>query len=288
MFLKRPSTNVKTVLFILISISLMIVDHRQGHLESVRVVLSTVVYPLQYVVNMPLQASRLISQSVVSQKKLIEENNRLREEQLLLNSRLQRFDVLLEENNRLRKLLESSVNLGERVEKVLIAELVAVEMESFRKQILINKGQRENIYSGQPVVDANGIMGQVLHVNPFSSSVILITDSTHAMPVQLNRNGLRAVAVGTGEDDRLLLENLPTNVDIVVGDLVISSGLGDRFPKGYPVGTISKITIVPGEAFSSVEVKPSARLEQSREVLLVWPNNEHVAVPVEPAEVPMP
>lgn len=266
------------MLFIVISIALMIVDHRQGHLETVRSVLSTLVYPLQYVVNMPLQASHWVSQSVVSQKNLLEENNRLREEQLLLNSKLQRFDVLVEENNRLRRLLESSVNLGDRVEKVLIAELVAVEMESFRKQIVINKGQRENIYSGQPVVDANGIMGQVMHVNPFSSTVILITDATHAMPVQINRNGLRAVAVGTGENGMLMLENLPTNSDIQVGDLVISSGLGDRFPKGYPVGTISKISIEPGEAFAMVQVKPSAKLEQSREVLLVWPNNNHEAV----------
>lgn len=265
-------------MLVALSISLMVVDHRQGHLETARSVLSTIVYPLQYVVNMPLQAGHWISESLVSRKTLLEENNRLREEQLLLSSKLQRFDVLVEENNRLRKLLESSVALGERVEKVLIAELVAVDMESFRKQIVINKGQRENIYSGQPVVDANGIMGQVTHVNPFSSTVILITDATHAMPVQVNRNGLRAVAVGTGQDGMLLLENLPTNSDIEVGDLVISSGLGDRFPKGYPVGTISKITIEPGEAFAMVQVIPSARLEQSREVLLVWPNNERVTI----------
>lgn len=265
-------------MFIVLSVVLMIVDHRQGHLESVRSVLSTMVYPLQYVVNMPLQAGHWLSQSVVSQKNLIEENSRLREEHLLLNSKLQRYDVLIEENNRLRKLLESSVNLGDRVEKVLIAELVAVEMESFRKQIVINKGRRENIYSGQPVVDANGIMGQVVHVNPFSSTVILITDATHAMPVQINRNGLRAVAVGTGEDGMLLLENLPTNSDMKVGDLIISSGLGDRFPKGYPVGTISKIMIQPGEAFAMVQVTPSAKLEQSREVLLVWPHNENANV----------
>lgn len=256
----------------------MVVDHRQGHLETVRSVLSTMVYPLQYVVNMPLQAGRWISRSVETQRVLLEENNRLREEQLVLNSRLQRFDVLVEENNRLRKLLESSVNLGDRVEKVLIAELVAVEMETFRKQIIINKGQRENIYSGQPVVDASGIMGQVVHVNPFSSTVILITDATHAMPVQINRNGLRAVAVGTGQDDMLLLENLPTNADVELGDLVISSGLGDRFPKGYPVGTISKISMEPGEAFAMVQVNPSARLEQSREVLLVWPDHHNPAM----------
>ena len=252
------------------------VDHKQGHLESVRSLLSTVVYPLQYVVNMPLQAGRWVSRSVVSQKKLLNENEYLREDLLLLNARLQKFNILLEENNRLRELLESSVKLGERVERVLIAELIAVEMESFRRQIVINKGQRDNVYDGQPVVDAQGIMGQVVHVNPFSSTVLLITDQTHSMPVQINRNGLRAIAVGTGQDSVVLLENLPTNVDIKEGDLVISSGLGRRFPRGYPVGRISKILLEPGESFAKVQVTPNANPGQSREVLLVWPFEENV------------
>ena len=255
----------------MISVSLMIVDHRQGHLETVRSVLATLVYPIQYVVDLPLQAGRWLSQSLVTQQSLLEENTRLREEQLLLNSKLQRFSILMEENKRLRELLESSASLGEGVERVLIAELIAVEMESFRRQIVINKGQREGVYDGQPVVDATGIMGQVVHVNQFSSTVLLITDPTHSMPVQINRNGLRAIAVGTGQDNVLLLENLPTNSDIREGDLVISSGLGHRFPRDYPVGTISKINFEPGEAFAHVQVIPSARLGQSREVLLVWP-----------------
>jgi len=238
-----------------------------------RTLLSTLVYPLQYTVNMPVQAGHWLSQSVVSQQSLLAENRRLREEQLLLNSRLQRFDILLEENNRLRDLMESSVRLGE---KVLLAELIAVEMESFRRQIVINKGNRDDVFDGQPVVDARGIMGQVVQINPFSSTVLLITDPTHSMPVQINRNGLRAIAVGTGQDDVLLLENLPTNSDIRLGDLIISSGLGHRFPRGYPVGTISQINLVPGEAFAQVHVTPSARLAQSREVLLVWPYEEKV------------
>jgi rod shape-determining protein MreC len=256
----------------------MIVDHRQGHLETVRSVLATLVYPIQYIVDVPMQAGRWISESVVTQQNLIEENQRMREEQLLLSSKLQKFNILLEENNRLRELLESSVRLGERVERVMIAELIAVEMESFRRQIVINKGQREDVYDGQPVVDATGIMGQVVHVNQFSSTVLLITDPTHSMPVQINRNGLRAIAVGTGQDNILLLENLPTNSDIEEGDLVISSGLGHRFPRDYPVGTISKITLEPGEAFAYVQVTPSARLGQSREVLLVWPYEQQPGI----------
>jgi len=154
---------------------------------------------------------------------------------------------------------------------VLVAELVAVELQSFRRQIVINKGQREGAYDGQPIVDATGIMGQIVHVAPFSSTVLLLTDPNHALPVQVNRNGLRTIAVGTGQRDKLLLENLTNNADIRVGDLIISSGLGRRFPSGYPVGQIEKISRDPGEVFAKVVVKPSAQLSQSREVLMVWP-----------------
>lgn len=265
------------------SIVLMTVDHRQGHLESVRSVLSVAVYPLQYIVNLPVATSRWISESLVTRRMLMDDNRKLREEHLLLSSRLQRFAVVEEENRRLRELLESSVQLRERV---LVAELLAVELEPFRRQIVINKGRREGAYDGQPVVDAGGIMGQIIHVGPFSSTVLLITDPSHALPVQLNRNGLRAIAVGTGRDNVLLLEHLPTNADIKRGDLVVSSGLGHRFPRGYPVGTIADIGLEPGESFARVEVTPSAHLGQSREVLLVWPQRiENEAVGTEEVAV---
>ena len=252
----------------MVSIVLMTVDHRHGHLEAVRSVLSTLVYPLQYVVNLPARAGRWMSESFTTRKMLLEENRRLREEHLLLKSKLQRFSVLQEENRRLHELLESSIRIGERV---LVAELVEVDLEPFRRKIVINKGQREGVFDGQPVVDSSGVMGQVIHVGPFSSTVLLITDPTHALPVQVNRNGLRTIAVGTGQNDSLLLEHLPTNADIKLGDLIVSSGLGHRFPKGYPVGTVEKIELEPGEPFANVMVTPSADLDRSQEVLLVWP-----------------
>ena len=254
-----------------LSIILMTVDHRQQHLENVRSVLSTLVYPIQYVVNLPVAATHWLSASFVTRSKLLEENERLNQEQLKLNSRLQRFAVLEQENKRLRELLESSVELGERV---LVAQLIEVNLEPHRRQIVINKGRNQGTYDGQPIVDAGGIMGQVIHVGPFSSTVLLITDPTHALPVQINRNGLRAIAVGTGQDAILSLENLPTNADIHKGDLIVSSGLGNRFPRGYPVGTISEINFVPGEPFARVSVLPSANLGKSREVLLVWPQDQ--------------
>ncbi len=261
---------------------LMTVDHKKNHLESVRSILSTVVYPLQYIVNLPVAATHWLSESVVTRQKLMDENARLNDEQLKLNSRLQRFAILEEENRRLRELLESSMELKERV---LVAELIEVDLTPHRQQIVINKGLNQGAYDGQPIVDAGGIMGQIIHLGPFSSTVLLITDPTHALPVQVNRNGLRAIAVGRGQNGALSLQHLPTNADIREGDLIVSSGLGNRFPRGYPVGTISEIALVPGEAFAEVSVLPSANLGQSREVLLVWPyelletqkNNEELA-----------
>jgi rod shape-determining protein MreC len=247
---------------------MMTVDHRQGHLEKVRSALSVFVYPLQYVANLPVTITHWASDSLVTRARLVDENDRLREEQLMLSSKVQKFEVLEAENERLREMLQSSEKLDERV---LIAELLAVDLQPFRHQIVINKGQREGVYDGQAIVDANGVMGQVVHVGPFSSTVLLLTDPTHAIPIQINRNGLRSVAVGTGQSHILQLEHLPNNVDIKEGDLVVSSGLGSRFPAGYPVGVVYNISRVPGEPFAKVTIIPSAQLEKSREVLLVWP-----------------
>ena len=247
---------------------MMTVDHRQGHLEKLRSTLSIFVYPLQYVANLPVTVANWGSEALTTRAKLIEENALLRDEQLVLSSKIQKFEILEAENERLREMLQSSERLDERV---LIAELLAVDLQPFRHQIVINKGQREGVYDGQPIVDANGVMGQIVHVGPFSSTVLLITDPTHAIPVQINRNGLRSVAVGTGQSHILQLEYLSNNVDIREGDLVVSSGLGSRFPSGYPVGVVHNISRVPGEPFAKVTIIPSAQLEKSREVLLVWP-----------------
>ncbi len=259
---------MRIVAFILASLIMMTVDHRQGHLEKVRSALSVFVYPLQYVANLPITVTNWASEVLTTRTRLMEENAWLRDEQLVLSSKIQKFEILEAENERLREMLQSSERLGERV---LIAELLAIDLQPFRHQIVINKGQREGVYDGQPIVDANGVMGQIVHVGPFSSTVLLLTDPTHAIPVQINRNGLRSVAVGTGQSHILQLEHLSNNVDIREGDLVVSSGLGSRFPSGYPVGVVHNISRVPGEPFAKVTIIPSAQLEKSREVLLVWP-----------------
>lgn len=256
------------MIFTIGSIVLMTLDHRQNHLDSIRSTLSVVVYPVQLLVDLPVNIASWSSENLKTRQALLSENERLREERFMLESKLQRFAVVEAENRRLRELLESSLKLNR---KVLVAELLSVELEPFRRQILIDKGKREGAYNGQPVADARGIMGQIIHAGPFSSTVLLITDPSHALPVEVNRNGLRAIAIGTGEDNLLRLEHIPTNADIREGDLLVSSGLDGRFPSGYPVGHVDSIQLDAGDSFADITVVPSARLGQSREVMMIWP-----------------
>ncbi len=261
--------------FVLLSVLLMTLD-RLHHLEFVRAGLGVALYPVQMAVHVPLQAGSWVYDTFSLRRSLVEENRRLRREQLVIESRLGRFDALEAENRRLRNLLDSSVKVGEQV---LIAEVVAVDMDPFSRQIMLSKGTRSRVYAGQPIIDANGVMGQVVHVNPLTSAALLITDPGHALPVQINRNGLRSVAVGTGAAGRLSLQYLPNNADVRAGDLVVTSGLGGRFPSGYPVGTVTAVTTDAGRPFAEVVVEPSAQLERNREVLLVWPANVPIAPP---------
>lgn len=246
----------------------MVVDHHQDRLDSIRSTLSVVVYPIQLLVELPVNLASWSSENLQSRQALLDENERLREERFMLQSKLQRFAAIEAENRRLRELLESSLKLNQ---KVLVAELLAVDLEPFRRQIVIDKGRNAGAYDGQPVADAHGIMGQIIHVGQFSSTVLLITDPSHALPVEVNRNGLRAIAIGTGENNTLRLEHVPKNADIREGDLLVSSGLDGRFPAGYPVGRVKSVELVAGDAFSNIIVEPSAHLEQSREVIMIWP-----------------
>ncbi len=212
-----------------------------------------------------------MSESVSSRENLLNQNERLRMQHLLFKAQLQKLSALQVENIRLRELLQSSKKVGENV---LIAELLAVDLDPFSRQIVINKGTNDNVYLGQPVLDAEGIMGQIVHVGPFSGTAMLITDPNHAIPVHVNRNGLRAIAVGTGAPDILEIPYLPISADIVEGDLLTSSGLGGRFPRDYPVAKITQVTKDPTQPYATVTAEPIALLERSREVLLVWPSDK--------------
>ncbi len=252
---------------ILLSISLMVMDHRYNHLESLRAALSVLLYPIQYLASVPVLLSESASDALVSRNELEAQRDRLHEENVLLRARLQKFESLEAENMRLRGLLDSSFKVGDRV---LIAELVSVEQDPFRQEVLINKGSTSGLFEGQPVLDANAVVGQVTHINPFSANVLLITDAAHALPVQVNRNGLRTIALGTGLINQLELPHLPNNADIQVGDLLVTSGLGGAFPPGYPVAEVVEVRRIPGQPFASVIAQTTAHLDRIREVLLVW------------------
>ncbi len=250
-----------------ISIALMVVDHRQHHLEGIRSALAVALSPLAFLVDLPANLSQWASESLASRSELQERNQLLEKENLLLRAKQQKMAALEAENMRLRNLLDSSFKIGDRV---LIAELVAVDLDPYRQQVLINKGSTSGVYEGQPVLDANAVMGQVTHVNPLTATVLLITDARHALPVQVNRNGLRTVALGTGRINLLELPHLPNNADIRVGDLLVTSGLGGRFPPGYPVAEVVSVEREPGRPFADIRARPLAHLDRTREALLVW------------------
>ena len=248
---------------------MMTLDHRLKNLDTLRSGLSVIVYPLKQLVNLPRTSSVWFKESLASRHDLQEENASLRTQQLMLKTQLQKLEALEAENLRLRALLDASFQVGKR--QMLIAELMAVDLDPFRQQVEINKGSLDHLYEGQPLVDSEGIMGQLIHVGPFSSTAMLITDPGHAIPVQINRNGLRSIALGTGATDRLDLPHIPNNADIRVGDLLVTSGLGGRFPPGYPVARVTEIKQDPGRNFSRISAQPLALLNRSREVLLLWP-----------------
>ena len=245
----------------------MVVDARFDALKPLRSHLGLVLTPLYYVADLPVRAWDAAYLQLTSRADLISENERLRAEALLAKRKLQKLAALTEQNVRLRELLNSSELLDERV---LVAELIGVDPNAFSQRILIDKGERDGVFLGQPVLDATGLMGQVVEVMPFTSRVLLITDVSHSLPVQVNRNGLRAIASGTGNSDWLELRHVSDTADIRVDDIVVSSGLGQRFPAGYPVGRVTHVNQDSSQPFAEVRVETTAQLNRRRYLLLVF------------------
>lgn len=245
--------------------------------------LGAIAEPFYWVTNIPERIGEWGDETFVSRQQLLEENEALKSELLILQRKLQQMAALAAENVRLRRLLGSSDMLQDNV---LVAELVGVSPNPLSHSVVINKGLSDGVYNGQPVLDAFGLMGQVVEANPGSSRVLLITDSSHALPVQVNRNGVRAVAEGTGHINRLRLRHVSNTTDIREGDLLVSSGLGDRFPVGYPVAEVEQVVRDPGQAFSTVIARPMARLDRSRHLLLVFGKERDEPSNSEDAETP--
>jgi rod shape-determining protein MreC len=269
LFIRGPSATVRMTVLVIASIALMTVDHRWHSLELVRSTISGVLYPLQYTIDLPIRLFYWADETLSTQQSLLEKNREYEARHLENRVQLQKLEIIEKENDRLRRLLSATPKLTERL---LISEIINVDVDPYRQLILLNKGSSSGVYQGQPIIDAMGIMGQVIHVGPLSSMAILITDASHAIPVQVDRTGLRANAFGTGKIDQLDLRHLPHNADIQVGDMLISSGLGGTFPPNYPVAIVTKVERPDGEPFAAIEARPLAQLDKSREVLLVWRN----------------
>lgn len=246
----------------------MFADSRSDYMSRVRYYVAFVVTPLHYVAELPGRGLNLVGGLFETRNQLQRENARLQEQLLLQQYQLQKLEHLTAENRRLNELLNASTVVNERVVRV---EMVGESPDPFAKRILIGKGETDGVYIGQAVFDAYGLMGQVVEVTPITSWVLLITDPQHATPVQLNRNGMRAIASGTRDSLHLLnLDNIPNTADVQVGDELVTSGLGERFPPGYPVGVVSSVTNDPGKPFATVVVTPAAQIDRSRNLLLVF------------------
>lgn len=259
--------GVRFLVLVVLSVTLMVVDARFTLLKPVRSQMSLVLMQSYWITDLPQRLWQGVASQFGSRTELVAENEKLKTENLLLQGRMQKLAALTEQNVRLRELLNSSALVNEKVE---VAELIGMDPNPFTHRIIINKGERDGVVLGQPVLDARGLMGQVVELMPYTSRVLLLTDTTHSIPVQVNRNGLRAIASGTGNPERLELRHVADTADIKVGDLLVSSGLGQRFPAGYPVATVKEVIHDSGQPFAIVRAVPTAALNRSRYLLLVF------------------
>jgi rod shape-determining protein MreC len=284
LFPRGPGLGLKTLVLCLLSLATIMADQRSDALTPVRHALTWALQPVLWAAGLPAAIAGT-AEHMRSRESLLEENHVLRENQLLLESRLQKLEALETENERLRELLASSAQLEERV---LIAEILSAAQDPYRQQIVLNKGTRHGVYQGQALVDAHGVLGQVIRVNPSSSIALLLTDPNHGIPVEINRTGLQTIALGRGDGQSLSLPYLPGTADVRVGDLLVSSSLGGRFPAGYPVGHIRELKHEPGEHFMEALAQPAARLNRGRQALLVWSESYEMSAPVAPPEAEPP
>ncbi|MEK1841215.1 rod shape-determining protein MreC [Pseudomonas sp. NPDC086112] len=303
LFTKGPSLGVRLLVLAVLSVALMVVDARFTLLKPVRSQMSLVLMQSYWITDLPQRLWQGVASQFGSRTELVAENEKLKTENLLLQGRMQKLAALTEQNVRLRELLNSSALVNEKVE---VAELIGMDPNPFTHRIIINKGERDGVILGQPVLDARGLMGQVVELMPYTSRVLLLTDTTHSIPVQVNRNGLRAIASGTGNPERLELRHVADTADIKEGDLLVSSGLGQRFPAGYPVATVKEVIHDSGQPFAIVRAVPTAALNRSRYLLLVFSDgrtpeerandaaqaqealDQHGGGPIIPATVPKP
>lgn len=272
LFVKREYSSLGFVFALVLSLVFIITDHHDRSLRSLRSGISVIVSPVQYAVDYPGRVFGWIHSLFSSKKALIDENMQLRYHQTLLEAQLQKYLTIQNENSELKGLLSATSSSSTRA---MAAQILAVDSSSSRQLLILNKGSRDGVLVGQPVLDAKGVMGQIIDVGLMTSTVLLIADAKCAVPVRNDRTGERAILVGTNNLSQLSLINLPKTSSIRKGDLLVTSGLGRRYPEGYPVGRVENIITTTGDDFIKVLVSPVALLNRSRLVLLIWPEEEY-------------
>lgn len=269
LFPRGPSLLTRTLWLVLLAVSMMAIDFRMHVLDGVRNGLHALIYPVRLLADLPNETFAKVSDLTRSKKALVAENQILKAEQFKQNAKLQKMASLEAENLRLRALVGSAPRVHE---KVTIAKILTVSLnDPFRQRFLLNRGTLHKVHVGQTVIDANGIVGQVVKTELAQSHVILITDIEHALAVENVRTGVRSIIYGTGDPNALKLPYLPNNADFVVGDQLVATGLDGKFPADYPVAEIIMVEPQHGLPFSKVYAKPIAHLDRIREVLLLWP-----------------
>ncbi len=262
-----PALGLRVLGLIFISILLMYFDNRDNHLDTVRKGIGAAVYPLRVVVDAPMRFWEWLGDSTTSRNEMELELGRLKAERLLTNARLQKLNSLEAENARLRALLDARTQVRDRTR---VAEIMSVDANPYNHSLVIDIGTQDGVMDGQALVDADGVVGQVIEAGLMTSQAMLISDTDHALPVEVNRNGLRTIVAGTGKIDQLELPFVVNNADIKVGDLLVTSGLGGAFPSGYPVAIVETVTRIPHEPYADVTARPAASLGQVREIMLIF------------------
>lgn len=266
LFSEGSGGSLRLLVWLALAAALMAIDLRTGLLRQVRVAANALVAPIQTVATAPLHAARAMREAMAQRAGLVAENADLREQLLFAQARLDRLAIVQEQNNRLRALLDARQKLGLRAQ---LAELIDVDLDPYRHRILINQGERHGVFVGQAVIDANGLVGQVLDVEDARATVILLSDPSHAVPVRVQRTGLRVIAYGSGDPGRIELPHVPFSADIKVGDLLVTSGIGGRFPPGLPVATVYEVQTDNSATFAVAEARPLAGIAGATELLLV-------------------
>ncbi|HVS77281.1 MAG TPA: rod shape-determining protein MreC, partial [Steroidobacteraceae bacterium] len=271
------SPGFRFALYAIVSIAFMILDQRFDWLERAHSVLQAATYPVELAVSSPIAAWRWMQSSFATRDALEAENRRLRSRLRDLELRSMRYDALAQENAALIGLRNALPPVASRW---LPARIVNIQLDSVRQRVLIDRGSVNGVTASQAVLDDEGVVGQTMHVGPWSAEVILITDPEHALPVQIQRTGLRTIAVGSGDSTALALPYLPANADIRVGDVLVTSGLGGVFPPGYPVARVTEVHKDAVQPLAHVRAAPFAHLDTDSEVMLIWFRHDSAAAPL--------